>query len=256
MKRLILLLLALAMPAARADTLLVAAASDLTYCIDALGEAFRKEAPGAQVKVSVGASGNFFAQIKSGAPFDVFLSADMDYPRRLASEGAADAASLAPYALGRLAVWSLDQRFDPSSGMRAFADKRFARVAIANPEVAPYGRAARAALVHYGVWDDVQGRLVLGENVAQTAQFVQTGNAQLGIVSLATVLSPRLAGIGRYYLVPEEGLAPIEQGAIVTKRGQGNPLAARFVRFLQSPEARAILVRSGFGVPAKKTGGA
>ena len=116
--------------------------------------------------------------------------------------------------------------------------------------------AARAALQHHGVWDDVQGRLVLGENVAQTAQFVQTGNAQLGIVSLATVLSPRLAGIGRYWLVPEEGLVPIEQGAIVTKRGQGNPLAGRFVRFLQSPEARAILARSGFGIPAKKTGGA
>lgn len=243
------------MPAAHAGTLLIAAASDLAYCIDELGAAFSKEAPGAEVKVSTGASGNFIAQIKRGAPFDVFMSADMDYPRQLAREGAADAASLAPYAVGRLAVWTLDERFDVSQGMGVFADRRLARVAIANPDVAPYGRAARAALVRHGVWDALQGKLVMGENIAQTAQFVQTGNAQLGIVSLATVLSARLKGVGRYYLVPEGGIAPIEQGAIVTRHGQGNPLAARFMRFLQSERAQAILVRSGFGLPRTRAGG-
>lgn len=244
-----------AMPAAYAGTLLVAAASDLVYCIDELGAAFSKEVPGAEVKVSTGASGNFFAQIKRGAPFDVFMSADMDYPRKLAGEGAADLGSLAPYAVGRLAVWTLDARFDPRQGMKMFADPRLVRVAIANPDVAPYGRAARAALVRHGVWEPVQRKLVIGENIAQAAQFVQTGNAQIGIVSLATVLSPRLRGVGRYYLVPEEGIAPIEQGAIVTRRGQDNPLAARFVRFLQSEPARAILVRSGFGLPRARAGG-
>lgn len=244
----------LAMPLAQAGTLLVAAASDLVHCIDELGAAFAKEEPAAQVKVSTGASGNFFAQIKRGAPFDVFLSADMDYPRRLGQEGAADPASLKPYAVGRLAVWTLDPRFDPQQGLRVFADPRLTRVAIANPDVAPYGRAARAALVHHGVWDAVQGKLAIGENVAQAAQFVQTGNAQLGIVSLATVL--RLKGVGRYYVVPEEGIAPIEQGAIVTKHGQANPLAARFVRFLQSKAARDILQRGGFGLPRAAAGGA
>lgn len=242
------------MPAAHAGTLLIAAASDLAYCIDELGAAFSAEVPGAEVRVSTGASGNFFAQIKRGAPFDVFMSADMDYPRQLAGEGAADPASLASYAVGRLAVWTLDARFDVSQGMGVFADRRLARVAIANPDVAPYGRAARAALVRHGVWEALRGKLVMGENIAQTAQFVQTGNAQLGIVSLATVLSPRLKGVGRYYLVPEGGIAPIEQGAIVTRHGQGNPLAARFVRFLQSERARAILVRSGFGLPRTRAG--
>lgn len=245
----------LAMPMAQAATLLVAAASDLVYCIDELGAAFRKEEPTAEVKVSTGASGNFFAQIKRGAPFDVFMSADMDYPRRLVQEGAADPASLTPYAIGRLAVWTFDPRFDLGKGMQVFADPRLARVAIANPEVAPYGRAARGALMHHGMWDKVQGKLAIGENVAQAAQFVQTGNAQLGIVSLATVLSPRLKGVGRYYVVPEEGVAPIEQGAVVTRHGQGNPLAARFIRFLQTKAARDILQRSGFGLPRAPAGG-
>ena len=245
----------LAMPMAQAATLLVAAASDLVYCIDELGAAFRKEQPTAEVKVTTGASGNFFAQIKRGAPFDVFMSADMEYPRRLVQEGAADPASLKPYAIGRLAVWTFDARFDLGKGMQVFADPRLARVAIANPEVAPYGRAARGALMHHGMWDKVQGKLAIGENVAQAAQFVQTGNAQLGIVSLATVLSPRLKGVGRYYVVPEEGVAPIEQGAVVTRHGQGNPLAARFIQFLQTKAARDILQRSGFGLPRAPAGG-
>jgi molybdate transport system substrate-binding protein len=249
MKKLLFFLMVLSMPLAQAGTLVVAAASDLVYCIDALSAAFRKDTPGADVKVSTGASGNFFAQIKRGAPFDVFMSADMDYPRKLAQEGAADLASLTPYAIGRLAVWTLDARLDPSQGMRVFSDARLTRVAIANPDVAPYGRAARAALMHHGVWPQVQGKLVTGDNVAQAAQFVQTGNAQIGIVSLATVLSPRNKDVGRYYVVPQDGLAPLEQGVVVTQQGKANPLAARFVRFLQTQAARDILQRSGFGLP-------
>lgn len=249
MKKFLLLLLCLALPAAQAGTLLVAAASDLAHTMDELGAAFSKEEPGAKVKVAIGASGNFVAQISSGAPFDVFMSADMAYPRQLAKAGAADAATLRPYALGRLAVWSLDPRFDPVQGMAVFADPRLRRVAIANPDVAPYGRAARAALVRHGVWQGLKGKIVLGENVAQAAQFVQTGNAQLGVVSLASVVSPRLRGVGHYFVVPDSAAAPLEQGAIVTRHGMRNPLAPRFMRFLQSPAARAILVRDGFGLP-------
>lgn len=244
------------MPAAQAEPLLIAAASDLTYCIDELSAAFRKEAPEAQVKVSLGASGNFFAQIKSGAPFDVFLSADMDYPARLAQEGAADGASLTPYAIGRVALWSLDARFDLKQGLRVLGDARLTRLAIANPDIAPYGRAARAALEQHGYWDRIKGKLVIGENIAQTAQFVQTGNAQIGIVSLATVSAPRLKGMGSYYLIPDTGSTPIEQGAIVTKAGQDNRLAARFLRFLHTPAARQILTQSGFGIPRDKTAAA
>lgn len=250
MKKLLVILFAtlLALPATAAP-LLVAAASDLVYCIDELAAAFRKEAPEAEVKISTGASGNFFAQIRHGAPFHVFLSADMMYPAQLAKLGAADAATLRPYAIGRIVLWTTDARFDVAQGLPLLRDPRVARVAIGNPDTAPYGRAARAALERDKLWDAVQPRLVIGENIAQAAQFVQTGNAQLGIVSLATVRSPKMAGVGRYHLISDAGVAPIEQGAIVTRAGGGQPLAARFVRFLGSPAARAILERNGFGLP-------
>jgi molybdate transport system substrate-binding protein len=252
MKKLLFLLLAgtCALPAL-ARPLLVAAASDLGYCIDELVGAYRKTAPDVEPKVSLGASGNFFAQIRNGAPFAVFLSADMDYPRQLARLGAADGATLLPYAIGRLALWSLDPQVDPQRGLAALVgDARVKRLAIANPATAPYGRAAKAALERDGLWDKVQIKLVIGENIAQTAQFVQTGNAQAGIVSLATLQGSKLKGVGRHALLPMAGLAPIEQGAIVTKAGAANPHAAGFVRFLASNEARAILARNGFGLPA------
>jgi molybdate transport system substrate-binding protein len=253
MMKLILLLTALLALPAGAETLLVAAASDLSYCMDELGAAFARQAPQAklkvEVKVSLGASGNFFTQIRNGAPFDVFLSADMDYPRQLARDGAADGATLMPYALGRIVLWSLDPRFDPKLGMAVLRDSRLDRIAIANPAVAPYGRAARAAIEAAGAWQAVQPKLVIGENIAQTVQFVQSGNAQVGIVSYASVLSPRLKGSGSYYLIDDAGMAPIEQGAIVTAHGKANPLAARFVQYLASPAARAILQRHGFGLP-------
>lgn len=250
--KLILLTPLLALPAG-AQTLLVAAAADLSYCIDELGAAFAREAPQTkakiEVKVSLGASGNFFTQIRNGAPFDVFLSADMAYPGQLAKDGAADGATLMPYAIGRIALFSLDPRFDLKLGMAVLQDRRLSRIAIANPAVAPYGRAAKAALEAAGAWQAVQPKLVIGENIAQTVQFVQTGNAQIGIVSYASVLSPRVKGSGSHYLISDAGMAPIEQGAIVTAHGKANPLAPRFVQFLSSPAARAILQRHGFGLP-------
>ncbi|MES2898467.1 MAG: molybdate ABC transporter substrate-binding protein [Pseudomonadota bacterium] len=254
MKRLLVILLgALALPVqVAAETLLVAAASDLTHSMDALAAAFAREVPGAELKVSLGSSGNFFAQIKQGAPFDVFLAADMQYPARLAQEGAADASTLTQYAIGRVAIWSLDRKLDLSQGMRILNHPAVKRVAIANPDVAPYGRAARAALQQHGFWDAVQGKLVIGENIAQTAQFVQTGNAQLGIVSYATVRAPQLKGVGSHYLIPDTGVPPIEQGAIITRHGKDKPLAARFLKFLTSPAAQDILLRAGFTLPRAK----
>ncbi len=247
-----ILLGALTLSAQAAEPLLVAAASDLTHSVAELGAAFSREVPGAQVKFTTGASGNLFAQITHGAPFDVFLSADLMYPGRLASEGAADSTSLTTYAIGRLALWSLDPRFDLKQGMRVFNDARLTRVAMANPDIAPYGKAARAALQAHGFWDVVKGKLVMGENISQTAQFVQTGNAQIGIVSYATVLAPNMKSLGSHYLVPDNGNAPIEQGAIITRHGKANPLAPRFMQFMQSPAARAILLRHGFTLPRDK----
>jgi molybdate transport system substrate-binding protein len=249
MKTLLFALLGALGAPALAASLSLAAASDLTYCMDDLATAFKRVEPGAEVKVSIGSSGNLFAQIGHGAPFDVFLSADTAYPARLAAEGSAVASTQFTYALGQAVVWSLDARLDVQQGMGVFRDARIGKVAIANPHVAPYRRAPRAALQHYGVWDAVRPKLVIGENIAQTAQFVQTGNAQVGIVSLATVVSPRMKGVGKYYAIPVDGLAPIEQAAIVTRAGKDNPLAARFMQFLRSPAAKVILQRSGFRQP-------
>jgi molybdate transport system substrate-binding protein len=249
MIKLIVLLTALLALPARAEALLVAAASDLSYCMDELGAAFRKQAPQAELKVSLDASGNFFAQIRAGAPFDVFLSADMAYPAHLAREGAADAGTLVPYALGRIVLWSLDPRLDLKQGMRVLDDPRLTRIAIANPAQAPYGRAAKAAIEAASGWQAVRPKLVIGETIAQAVQLVESGNAQLGIVSYASVLAPRVKGSGTYYLIPDAGLAPIEQGAVVTAHGKANPLAARFIRFLSSPPAREILQRHGYGLP-------
>jgi molybdate transport system substrate-binding protein len=257
MKKIFVLLLAcmLSLPALPAPLLaaplLIAAAADLSYCIDDIAAAFRKEVPDAEIKISTGASGNFFAQIRNGAPFDAFLSADVDYPRQLARLGAADGNTLTRYAIGHIVLWSPDPRFDVDKGLALLRDPRITRVAIANPATAPYGRAAKSALERDGLWEAVQSKLVIGENIAQASQFVQTGNAQVGLVSLASLRSPKLAGVGRYMLVPDTALAPIEQAAVVTKHGADNPLAARFVLFLGSPAARAILERNGFSIPPR-----
>jgi molybdate transport system substrate-binding protein len=245
-----LLLSCLLWQPAQAAPLLVAAASDLAWCTDELAAAFKAEAPGAELKFSTGASGNFFAQIRNGAPFEVFLSADTGYPAQLARLGAADGKTMATYAIGQLALWTLDDQLDLTHGLAVLKEARTGRLAIANPDTAPYGRAARALLERNGLWDAVQPRLVIGENIAQTAQFVQSGNAQLGLVSVSLLRAPRLAGVGRYILLPD-GAGPIEQAAIVTTRGRGNPLAARFVRFLSSPAAQAVFERHGFALPRK-----
>jgi molybdate transport system substrate-binding protein len=236
--------------AAPLPQLLIAAASDLAYCTDELAAAFHAEAPGAELKFSTGSSGNFFAQIRNGAPFDVFLSADTGYPAQLSRLGAADGKTLAIYAIGQLALWTLDDRVDLAHGLSVLRAPGRGRLAIANPATAPYGRAARALLERDGLWDALQPRLVIGENIAQAAQFVQSGNAQLGMVSLSLLRSPRLAGVGRYIVLPDAA-GPIEQAAIVTRHGKDNPLAARFVRFLASPAARAIFERHGFALPRK-----
>lgn len=255
MKKTLLILVAslgfLALPVS-AETLTVAAASDLSYSIDELAAAFALQVPGAELKTSLGSSGSIYAQIRNGAPFDVFMSADMKYPAQLAQDGAAERATLAPYAVGRIVLWSLDPRFDLSQGMRILNDARLNRIAIANPDVAPYGRAARASLMALGFWGVVKDKLVLGDNIAQTAQLVQSGTAQIGIVSYPTVLAPKVRGSGSYYLIPEDGVPPIEQGVIVTRHGAANPLAPRFLQFLQSTAARAILLRHGFSLPREK----
>lgn len=237
-----------------AETVSVAAAADLVYCLDDLNAVFKKSHPDADLKVTTGSSGNFATQIKNGAPFDVFLSADVSFPRDLVKAGLADESTLTVYATGKIVVWTTHpETVDVSKGLSVISDANAVKkLAVANPDHAPYGRAAKEALQHDKLWDAVQSRVVLGENIAQTAQFVETGNADAGIVALSLVLSPKLAKVGKWQEIPAEDYNKLEQAAILTKFGAGKPLARAYLEFLRSPEARSIFDRYGFRLPEKK----
>jgi molybdate transport system substrate-binding protein len=237
--------------AARA-TLTIAAAANVKQALDELVTAFRKEHPGTQVNVSYGSSGRLFAQIVSGAPFDLFLSADEEYPRKLVDTGAAVAESLTPYAAGRLVLWvPKESPLDAAQGLAALRDARARRVAIANPQHAPYGRAAEAALRAAGLLDQVQDRLVLAENVAQAAQFAESGNADAALLPLSLALAPALTRGGKHAVLPETLHPPLLQAAVVTRHGRRNLAAAGFLRFLVGREGRAILDRWGYAAPGR-----
>ena len=228
----------------------VAAAADLKFAMDELVEAFGKARPEITVTVNYGSSGNFFSQISNGAPFDMFFSADIDYPRRLAEAGQAPRDGVFRYGVGRIVVWvPTASRIPVERGVQSLASPEVRKIAIANPRHAPYGRAAEAALRTLGVHEAVKDKLVFGENVAQTAQFVQSGSADAGIIALALALAPALAKEGRYFEVPLEAYPRLEQGGVILGRA-GDPEAARALRdFILGPDGRATLKRYGFFLP-------
>lgn len=245
----ILLALATFAAGAEAPSLTLAVASNMSACIERLDAEFIKQHPGVEIKVATGASGNFFAQISNGAPFEVFISADMDYPRKLVAAGLAEADTLRPYALGRLALWTNTPGINPGRGRIVFTAASTNKIAIANPDTAPYGRAAIEALDRLGVLATAKTKLVIGENVAQAAQFVQSGNADVGLVPYSLLVVPPLKGVGLYILLPGGVYSPIEQGAVVTHKGSSNPLARAYLSFLGSDAARSIIEDSGYALP-------
>jgi molybdate transport system substrate-binding protein len=232
-----------------AQNLTVAAASDLQAALPAIAAQFEKDA-GQKVALTFGSSGNFFAQIRNGAPFDVFLSADIDYPRQLEQAGTAERGSLYAYATGRLVLWTRkDSGIDVGRGLSVLADGRVRRIAIANPEHAPYGRAAVAALRHEGLYEQVKRKFVLGENISQTAQFAQSGNASVGLLALSLALAPALKNVGTYVEIPAAFHPPIEQAAVVVAASRQKALAQQFVDALRKPAVAQILQSYGFEVP-------
>ncbi|WP_374513817.1 molybdate ABC transporter substrate-binding protein [Niveibacterium sp.] len=248
-QRILLLALALS-PCASAGELHIAAASDLKFAMEEIVNNFKNQAPDEQISISYGSSGMFLAQIQQGAPYDLFFSADIDYPRALAAKGLAGS-EVRPYARGRIVLWS------PGPGgakmrFERLGDAQIARIAIANPKHAPYGKRAEEALRAAGVWANIEPKLIFGENIAQAAQFVQTGNAQVGIVALSLALNPSLAAKGSYWLIPETLHQPLEQGYVVTARAARNPLAKRFADYIGSPPARAVMTRYGFALPGER----
>ncbi len=243
----VLLACAVLCSGAHAATLNVAVAANMKFAFGALAADFERTRPGERLEVTYGASGKITTQIRNGAPFDMFFSADTLYPQVLADQGLT-AGAPHPYAVGHLVLWSRQEALGqlplqqlPKAGIRKFA--------IANPGVAPYGLRAREALQHAGAWDALQGKLVLGESIAQTAQFIDTGAADAGIIALSLVLGPELAGKGTWSRIPDDTHAPLAQSYVILKRAGGKPLAAEFARYVASPAAQAILTRYGFDAP-------
>ena len=234
--------------AAKQGTVRVAAAGDLKFTMSEIVEAFRRERPAVEVSVTYGSSGNFYAQLSNRAPFDIFFSADVDYPRRLVRQGLALADSEFLYGVGRLVVWV--PRISPIEveklGIQALLSPSVRRIAIANPRHAPYGRAAEAAMKSLGVYDRTKDRLVLGDSVMQTAQFVDSGGAEVGIISYSLALAPPLRDKGRFWEVPIDAYPRREQGGVILSWAQDRAAAEAFRDFVLSEGGRAILLRHGF----------
>jgi molybdate transport system substrate-binding protein len=224
----------------------IAAAADLKFAMDELAERYEKQAA-AKINVTYGSSGNFFSQIQNGAPFDLFFSADVEYPRKLEASGLAEPETLYEYTVGRIVIWMpAKANIDLAKlGWKALLLGEIQKIAIANPEHAPYGRAAVAALQNARIYEQVCGKLVYGENISQAAQFVQSGNAQAGIVALSLAVSPPMKD-GKRWEIPADAYPPIVQGAVILKNARHQEVARAFMAFVKSDAGQKILERYGF----------
>jgi molybdate transport system substrate-binding protein len=230
----------------------VAAAADLSAALQEVAANYEKRT-GVTVKLSFGASGALTQQIQNGAPFDLFFSADMGYPRQLIAGGQADGATLYRYAVGRLVLWvPKDSPLDVEhKGMDVLLDPSVKKISIANPEHAPYGRAAAAVLKHYGLYEKVSDRLVLGENISQAAQFVESGNAQVGFVALAHAIAPAMQGKGKYWVVPADAYPALTQCVVLISHSPHRQDAAAFLEYVKTAEGANVLRRYGFSLPGQ-----
>jgi len=228
-------------------SLRIAAAANLHFAMDQIIAAYRNAHPGADVEAIYGASGGLTVQIQQGAPFDVFFAADTDFPRKLVASGDA-AGEPKLYAIGKLVAWSSTVNLKRAK-LSDLAQARFNHIAIAKPETAPYGKRAQQALTAAGIWDQVQPRLVFGTDIGQAAQFARTGNAEVGLIAKSIALDPSM-GKGSFFDVPEAMYEPLQQSFVITKHGAGNSSAKDFSAFALGKEARGILSRFGFGLPA------
>ena len=234
---------------ANAGELKVAAASDLTFAFKDVGARFEKQT-GNSLKLTYGSSGNFFSQIQNGAPFDLFFSADVSYPQKLEAAGLTEPGTIYDYATGKLVIWVPNaSKLDLSRGLSVLLDPGIRKIAVANPQHAPYGAAAVAALHHAGIYDQVKDKFVLGENISQTAQFVQSGNADVGLLALSLALAPAMKTSGRYVEVPASDYPPLIQAGVILKSSQNKELANQFLKFLKEPGTVALMEQYGFAVP-------
>jgi len=241
-----ILLLTLTLSAS-AEEITVAAAADLQFALKDVSARFEKQT-GNKVNLIFGSSGNFFSQIQNGAPFDVFFSADLDYPRKLEAAGQAEPHTLYQYATGKIVVWVRnDSKLDLSKGLAVLLDPSINKISIANPAHAPYGRAAMAALDHEKLSEKLKDKFVLGENVSQAAQFIDSGSAEVGIIAMSLAVAPAMKEKGRYVEIPAEFYPPLQQGCVVLASSKKKVTALAFVEFLKKPEIADLLKTFGFG---------
>src|SRR5947209_8545519 len=257
MKRLAALLFAISVAfgacLAHADDLNVAAASDLSFAMKELAANYEKQT-GTAVKVTLGSSGNFFTQIQNGAPFDLFFAADIDYPKKLEAAGLGEPGTLYQYATGKIVMWvPAGSKLDVSKGLAILLDPAVRKISIANPKHAPYGRAAVAAMAKQGVYEKVTDKLVFGENISQATQFVESGNADVGIIALSLAVAPAMADKGRYFEIPPDMYPPLDQGAVVIKASRNKDQAKQFLAYIKNPESVALMQRYGFKLPESVT---
>jgi molybdate transport system substrate-binding protein len=244
---LILLTAFLRQSEAQSGKILIAAASDLKFALDSVIAVYSKENK-VTIDVMYGSSGKLFEQLSNGAPFDIFFSADTNYPRLLKEKGLVES-EIYSYGVGRIVVWS--KKIDPTlEGMNSLLSSSVKKIAMANPLHAPYGKRAEESMNHYKILDKVRSKLVYGENISQVAQFVVTGTADIGIIALSLALSPNMVKEGgKYYLIPESSHSALEQGAVIIKRGEENSNTRKFMIFLKSEKAIEILTKFGFTKP-------
>jgi molybdate transport system substrate-binding protein len=234
---------------AGAEDMTIAAASDLNFAFKELVVEYEKTT-GNHVKLSLGSSGNFYAQIQNGAPFDLYFSADIGYPRKLEEAGLTVSGSLYRYAVGRIVLWAgTASRLDVSKGFDVLREPGIRKIAIANPKHAPYGRAAVAAMESFKVYESVKDKLILGENISQAAQFIESGACEIGVIALSLAMAPAMSGKGVYWEIPVEAYPPLEQGAVILKQSKNQEAARRFLEFMQGSQGQEIMRRYGFMLP-------
>jgi len=231
-----------------AQEITVAAAADLQFAMQDVAARYQKEV-GKTVKVIYGSSGNFYQQIQNGAPFDIFFSANLDYAKKLEDAGLAEPGSFYPYAKGKIVIWVRNEsKLDLNSGMKVFLNPSVKKIAVANPLHAPYGQAAVAAMQKENIYDQVKDKFVLGENISQTASFVVSGSADVGVVALALALSPNMKDKGRYVEVPAGEYPPIEQACVVLASSKNKEAAKQFLLFVRTAAIGDVLRSYGFDV--------
>ena len=235
---------------ARAGEITVAAAADLTFVFKEVAERFHKET-GNSIKLSYGSSGNFYSQIQNGAPYDMFFSADVQFPKKLEAAGLTVPGTLYEYATGKVVIWVPEKsKLDVSQGLKVLLDPGIVKIAIANPVHAPYGAAAVAAMQHEGIYDQVKGKLIQGENVLQAAQFVESGNADVGLIALSLALAPPMKRAGRYSEIPAADYPPIIQAVVILKSAKDKDTSEKFLAFLKEPSTVALMQQYGFLLPS------